>query len=184
MIYINFVVLQTLMLYAKFQGNWPSGSGEEFFKVLSIFEHGGQLGHVTEIVYINFRSPFPRRLHMKFGFDWSSGFRGEDVWKMWTDDDNGPCSPCEPEGSGVSLTAQLSWNITFFSPQNYHFYSREMLQYIARTCLGKRITIVSCSLADVVSLLVIWYQPLSFWTILFLSQLTFKLRYFNIFSQF
>ena len=25
MIYINFVVLQTLMLHAKFQGNWPSG---------------------------------------------------------------------------------------------------------------------------------------------------------------
>ena len=26
MIYINFVVLQTLMIHAKFQGNWPSGS--------------------------------------------------------------------------------------------------------------------------------------------------------------
>ena len=36
------------MLHADFQGNWPSGSGEEdFFKVLSIFEHGGHLGHVT-----------------------------------------------------------------------------------------------------------------------------------------
>ena len=26
-----------------------------------------------------FGSPFPRRLHIKFGFDWPSGFRGEDV---------------------------------------------------------------------------------------------------------
>ena len=31
MIYINFVVLHTLMLHAKFQGHWPSGSGEEEF---------------------------------------------------------------------------------------------------------------------------------------------------------
>ena len=31
MIYTNFVVLHTLMLHAKFQGNWPSGSGEEDF---------------------------------------------------------------------------------------------------------------------------------------------------------
>ena len=28
---------------------------------------------------LNFHSPFQRRLHMKFGFDWPSGFRGEDV---------------------------------------------------------------------------------------------------------
>ena len=31
MIYINYVVLHTLMLHAKFQGNWPSGFGEEDF---------------------------------------------------------------------------------------------------------------------------------------------------------
>ena len=68
------------MLHAKFQGNWPSGSGEEdFFKVLSIFEDGGHLGHVTWIININFHSPFPRMLHIKFGFDWPSGFGGEDV---------------------------------------------------------------------------------------------------------
>ena len=32
-----------------------------------------------------FRSPYPRRLHIKFGFNWPSGFGGEDVWR-WTDD--------------------------------------------------------------------------------------------------
>ena len=32
--------------------------------------HGGRLGHVTWAIYINFRSPFPKRLHMKFGIDW------------------------------------------------------------------------------------------------------------------
>ena len=68
------------MLHAKFQDHWTSGSGEEdFLKVFAIYGHGGHLGHVTLTIYTNFRSPFPRRLHIKFGFDWPSGFRGEDV---------------------------------------------------------------------------------------------------------
>ena len=29
---------------------------------------------VSQLIY-----PFPRRLRMKFGFDWPSGFRGEDL---------------------------------------------------------------------------------------------------------
>ena len=62
------------MLHTKFHGNRPAGSGEEDF-----YGHGGHLGHVTWTIYINFRSPFPRRLHIKFGLDWPSGFRGEDV---------------------------------------------------------------------------------------------------------
>ena len=68
------------MLQAKFQDHRTSGSGEwrRFFKVFTIYGHGGHLGHVTWIIYINFRSPFPRGLHIKFGFDWPSGFRGED----------------------------------------------------------------------------------------------------------
>ena len=31
MFYINFVVLQSMMLHTKFQGNWPNGSGKEHF---------------------------------------------------------------------------------------------------------------------------------------------------------
>ena len=67
------------MLNAKFQDHRTSGSGEDFLKVFTIYGHGGHLGHVTWTIYINFGSPFPRRLHIKFGFDWPSGFRGEDV---------------------------------------------------------------------------------------------------------
>ena len=68
------------MLHAKFQDNRTSGSGEEdLFKVFTIYGHGGHLGHVTWTIYINFCSTFPRRLHIKFGFDWPSSFRGEDV---------------------------------------------------------------------------------------------------------
>ena len=36
------------MLHTNFQGHQPFGSGEEdFFKVLTIYRHGGHLGHVT-----------------------------------------------------------------------------------------------------------------------------------------
>ena len=68
------------MLHVKFQDHRTSGSGEEdFFMVFTIYGHGGHLGHVTWTIYINFRFPFPRRLHIKFGFDWPSGFREEDL---------------------------------------------------------------------------------------------------------
>ena len=54
------------MIHTKFRENRPAGSGG-----------GGHLGHVTWTIYINFRSPFQRRLHIKFGFDWPRGFRGD-----------------------------------------------------------------------------------------------------------
>ena len=68
------------MLHAKFQYHRPSASGEEdFLKVFTIYSYGGHLGHLTWTIYINFRSPFLWMLHMKFGFDWPSGFRGDDL---------------------------------------------------------------------------------------------------------
>ena len=50
---------------------------EGFF---TIYGHGGHLGHVTQMPWKNFRSPYPMRLHIKFDFDRPSGFREEDVW--------------------------------------------------------------------------------------------------------
>ena len=62
-IYINFVELESPMLHAMFQDHRTSGSGEEdFLKVFTIYGHDGHLGHVTWTIYINFHSPFPRRL--------------------------------------------------------------------------------------------------------------------------
>ena len=52
---------------------------EKIFKVFAIYSHGGHLDHVTLIIYINFQSPFLGMLHTKFGFDWPSGFREEDL---------------------------------------------------------------------------------------------------------
>ena len=45
----------------------------------AIYSHGGHLGYVTWTIYINFHSPFQPMLHMKFGFDWPSSFREEDL---------------------------------------------------------------------------------------------------------
>ena len=41
---------------------------------LPIYGHGGHLGDVTTIMSINFHFLVPESLHMKFGFDWPSGF--------------------------------------------------------------------------------------------------------------
>ena len=62
------------MIHAKFQDHRTYGSGEEDLMIFTIYGHGGHLGHVTLTIYVNFCSPFQRRLHIIFGFDWPSGF--------------------------------------------------------------------------------------------------------------
>ena len=42
----------------------------------------------TRTIWTNFHSPIPLRLHMKFGFDWPSGFWEEDVQSVWTTDND------------------------------------------------------------------------------------------------
>ena len=66
------------MLHTKFRETRPVGSGEVFLTVFTIYGRGGHLGHVTQMPQTNFRSPYPKRLHIKFGFGRSSGF-GEDL---------------------------------------------------------------------------------------------------------
>ena len=65
------------MLHTMFRGNRSTGSGEEIFKVFTIYGRGGHLGHVTWTIYASFGSLFPRRLYIKFGFDWPRGFGGD-----------------------------------------------------------------------------------------------------------
>ena len=64
------------MLHTKFRENGLASSGD-FLMVYTIYGCGAHLGHVMP--QTNFRSPYPRRLHIKFGFDWPSGF-GEDLF--------------------------------------------------------------------------------------------------------
>ena len=70
------------MLPAKYQPNPPGGSGEEdFWRVFTIFGHGGHLEYRIKTILAIFRSPSAWMLYMKFGYIWPSGFRGEVVWK-------------------------------------------------------------------------------------------------------
>ena len=63
------------MFHAKFQDHRTSDFGKEVLKLFTICGSGVHLGHVTWGIYTNFRSQFRRRLFLKFGFDWQSGFK-------------------------------------------------------------------------------------------------------------
>ena len=77
------------MLHVKFQDHRTSGFGaEDFLKVFTIYGRGGHLGHVTWTIYTNLGSPFPRRLHIKFGFDLAKRFWRRRCLKMLNDNDN------------------------------------------------------------------------------------------------
>ena len=59
------------MLHTKFHGNQPAGSREEdYYRVLTIYGHGGHLGHVTSIMSSDFYFLVPESFHKKFGSDW------------------------------------------------------------------------------------------------------------------
>ena len=56
------------MQRTKFQGHRSIGSwGDVFLKVFTIYGHGTHLGHVTQLICINFHSHLPISFHMKFG---------------------------------------------------------------------------------------------------------------------
>ena len=58
------------MLHTKFRGNRPAGSREEDFKrVLTIYSHGGHLGHVTSIMSTDFHFLVLESFHTKFASD-------------------------------------------------------------------------------------------------------------------
>ena len=63
------------MLHTKFRGNRPAGSGEEdFYRVLTIYGHGGHLGNLTRIMLTNFHFLVPESVHTKFSSEWPSSF--------------------------------------------------------------------------------------------------------------
>ena len=58
-----------MMLHTKFQGHGYIGSGEEeFFKVFTIYGHGSHVGHVTQLICINFHSLFSLKPSYEFWF--------------------------------------------------------------------------------------------------------------------
>ena len=68
----NYDGLESPMLHAKFVGNRPAGSGEDFWRVFTIY--GGHLGHVTSIMSSNFHFLVPESFLTKFGSELRSSF--------------------------------------------------------------------------------------------------------------
>ena len=66
--------LESPMLHTKFRENRPTGSGEDFLTVFTIYGRGGHLGHVTRIISSDFHFLVPKSLHTKFGSDQHSSF--------------------------------------------------------------------------------------------------------------
>ena len=63
------------MLHTKFRGNRPAGSGEkDFWRVFTIYGHGGHLCHVTSIMSSDFHFLVLESFHTKFGSDRHSSF--------------------------------------------------------------------------------------------------------------
>ena len=63
------------MLHTKFRGNRPAGSGEkDFWRVFTIYGHGGHLGDVTSIMSSDFHFLVLESFHTKFGSDRHSSF--------------------------------------------------------------------------------------------------------------
>ena len=63
------------MLHANFQDRRASSSGEDFCRFLLYMGLAAVFGHVTYTINTKFRASFSWRLLVKFGFDWSDGFR-------------------------------------------------------------------------------------------------------------
>ena len=104
-IWTNFKGPMSLMLYTKFKGHRLVGFGKDFWRVFTIYGHGGHLGHMTRIIWTNFHSPIPLRLHINFGFDWR--VISEEMFKNGGHGDGRTTEAClyyklthEPKGSG------------------------------------------------------------------------------------
>ena len=62
------------MLHTKFLENRPAGSGEDFFRIFTIYGRGGHFGHVTSIMSSDFHFLVPKSFHIKFGSGRNSSF--------------------------------------------------------------------------------------------------------------
>mgnify|MGYP003691611305 CR=1 FL=1 len=81
-IWTNLNPLHPRMLCAKYGWNWPSGSGEEDFLILSMFFHCFVIispwKRVGLFTWTNLNSLHPRMLCAKFNWNWPSGSGEED----------------------------------------------------------------------------------------------------------
>ena len=102
------------MLHTKFRENRPAGSGEEdfwrfFFLHFTIYGRGRHLGHVNHMPRTNFCSPYTRRLHIKFGFDWPSRFWRRRSLSIVDDDDDDGRTPYHEYPISSPMSLRLRW---------------------------------------------------------------------------
>ena len=81
-VWTNLNPLHPRMLFTKFGWNWPRGSGEEDFLILSMYFHYFVIispwKKVGPFIWTNLNSIHPRMLCAKFGWYWHSGSGEED----------------------------------------------------------------------------------------------------------
>ena len=78
-IYTNVIELESPMIHDKFQDHRTPGSEEKIEGFYHLRAYCDHLVHVTQNNFINFCFPFSRRLNIKFGFDWPTGFKDKDA---------------------------------------------------------------------------------------------------------
>ena len=86
----------------------PPVPEKKIFMVLTNMCMAAIFGHVTRTIYIHFISLFLRMLRMKFGFDWPSGFRGEDLLNCGRPTDGRTPEHGHPISSPFEPSAQVS----------------------------------------------------------------------------
>ena len=61
------------MLHTKFRGIGPTVPEKKVFE--GLLPYAGVAANFRQMPRTNFSSAYPRRFHIKFGFDWPTGFR-------------------------------------------------------------------------------------------------------------
>ena len=110
------------MLHNKFKIIGRLVLEKKILKVFTIYGHGRHFRHMTWTIYINFRTPFPRRLRIQFGFDLqlvSKEKMSEHCLRQRRRQQRRRTpkqgytisSPCEPDGSGEVKTKDTELSV-------------------------------------------------------------------------
>ena len=86
--------------------------------------------------YLYKLSPFPKRLYVKFGFDWPSGLGEDDLWKWWTTPPTDDRRTPEDDYYTFSYIMHFRWNSENYSPNgdsNLHKHSDKTIT--SSTCV-------------------------------------------------
>ena len=78
----NYDGLESTLLHIKFYGNLPTSSGEDFWRVFTVYGHGGHLGDVNKLPF-----PLPIQAPHKISTWSAKRFQRRRSLKLWTPTD-------------------------------------------------------------------------------------------------